>query len=254
MIYSSNCIICGNYTNNNHLFCKDCFIYIKNINYELKMYGGRQDLKTFYFNLKETCEYSNDIDYIKEACLFLYAIAMRVRDNFEDYYLINRVENDIEYLTENIETIEDLNFEDEKEKRFFSSEKEYYLKTNYLTNYEKKFYNAMKTKLDSRFILIPQVNLQSIVETDTYTRNDELYRNIDFGIFESTCFTPLLMIEINGREHKENAYKIKRDNSVKQILEQINVAFYTIENEEIDYKLEQITNEIKNIVTDFFNI
>ena len=88
-----------------------------------------------------------------------------------------------------------------------------------MTGFEKYFYDILvelETELGIR--IQPQVNLASIVqkETNNYYIN-ELFRNIDFGIFTKDYNELLLLIEINDSSHYLSE-RIKRDKKVQEIL------------------------------------
>ena len=140
--------------------------------------------------------------------------------------------------------------------RFYNPNKIYIRKNPVLSIYEKKFFHIMRKKLYPNFIITPQVNLQSIIETNTNTRNNELFRNVDFGIFDTEMYNPILLIEINGKQHNNKEYWIKRDNSVKEILEKANIMLYTINNEDLknDKKIEELANELLNLTIKIENI
>lgn len=132
--------------------------------------------------------------------------------------------------------------------------KNYYRKTPVLNIHEKKFFHIMRKKIGDKFIITPQVNLQSIIETDSYERNDELFRNIDFGIFDTEMYNPIMLIEVNGKQHENDLYWKKRDNSVKEILEKSNILFYTISNEEFKNNTKRIADEILEIIYKMENV
>lgn len=142
----------------------------------------------------------------------------------------------------------------ENDKRFYNPNKNYYRKTPVLNIHEKKFFHIMRKKIGDKFIITPQVNLQSIIETDSYERNDELFRNIDFGIFDTEMYNPIMLIEVNGKQHENDLYWKKRDNSVKEILEKSNILFYTISNEEFKNNTKRIADEILEIIYKMENV
>lgn len=136
------------------------------------------------------------------------------------------------------------------EYKFYDKTKRYSVKDNVLNNTEKRFYEYVKKNLKKKYTITPQVNLQTIIDTDTNTRNDELYRNIDFCIFRTKGYVPLLAIELNGRQHYSDTFWIERDKSIQKILESANLKLITIKNEElrIDKRLiRKIYNKIKHI-------
>lgn len=116
-----------------------------------------------------------------------------------------------------------------------------------MTNYEKKFYNILKN-LEDEYIIIPQLNLAAIIQKKNNNRYyNELFRNIDFAIFDKNFDKILLLIEIDDKTHTK--YKRKdRDLKVKKICNDVNlklIHFYTKYPNEQDYVLNRIRNELK---------
>lgn len=93
---------------------------------------------------------------------------------------------------------------------------EYKVKTCLMTATEINYYNCLRSILPSQFIVQPQVNLATVLEKDagSYYQN-ELYRNIDFCIFDN-YYRPLLLIEINDETHRQPK-RIERDKKVAEI-------------------------------------
>lgn len=138
--------------------------------------------------------------------------------------------------------------------RFYNPQKKYFRRTPVLSVYEKKFFKLMRDKLKNNFIITPQVNLQTIIETDSKERNDELFRNIDFGIFDTEMYNPILMIEINGPNHYNTSYWKRRDASINEILNQANIMLYTINNEDLNKDIEILTDEIVELIYKIENL
>ncbi len=111
---------------------------------------------------------------------------------------------------------------------------------------EKKFYKKLSL-LNNEYIVIPQVNLASIIEKRSNVRfHNELFRNIDFGIFDKETMEVLLLIEVNDRTHAYSSRK-KRDRSVREICLNADIpliTFYTTYPNETDYVLNRIRKEI----------
>ncbi len=111
-----------------------------------------------------------------------------------------------------------------------------------LTYTELKFYDALKIAIPNNYLIYPQINLASIINrTDKHKYQSELYRNIDFVVFNKE-YSPILLIEINDKTHNKQDRK-DRDNKVKEICQQANlpiIAFWT------DYGINQsyINNKI----------
>ena len=139
------------------------------------------------------------------------------------------------------------------EYKFYDSSKHYSLKENLLNENEMKFFNAVRNSIHHKYVIIPQVNLQTIVETDTNTRNDELFRNIDFIIYHTEKFIPFLAIELNGQQHYTNPYWKERDNSVKSILKDIGLPLLTIDVKDLRKMDEQYIQKTINKVIKYLN-
>lgn len=135
------------------------------------------------------------------------------------------------------------------EYKFYDENKNYYLKYPLLNDYEKRFFYLAKKLLPKHLYLIPELNLQSIIETDTNTRNDELFRNVDFCIFNTKYYLPLVIIEINGQQHYTNEYWKERDKSVKSILNTVSIPIETIDTKDLkNMKDKDLKIIIKNII------
>ncbi len=104
--------------------------------------------------------------------------------------------------------------------------KNIYIKRKLLTNTELTFYNYFK-KLEPQYIVLPQINLASIInkKNNFRTYQNELYRNIDFCIFDQNLEV-LLAIEINDDSHKTYKRKL-RDKKVKEILNSCSIELLT---------------------------
>ncbi len=116
---------------------------------------------------------------------------------------------------------------------FYNSEKQYFLKKSLLNQYEMVLYKILEENLDKKYIVLPQINLQSIIETNSNKRNNELYRNLDFVIFYRDSLKPILAIELNGLLHKEDKYVKLRDESIKRILNSAGLKLIIITSEEL---------------------
>lgn len=118
----------------------------------------------------------------------------------------------------------------------------------FMSPYERKFYNMLKS-LENEYTIIPQLNLASVIKKLNNTRfYTELFRNIDFAIFDKDMNKLLLLIEINDKTH--NKYKRKdRDLKVKKICNDVNVkllSFYSNYPNEKNYVLNRINKELQN--------
>lgn len=126
-----------------------------------------------------------------------------------------------------------------------------YSKKSLMTKYERFFYDILiELKDELNIEIMPQVNLASIINKDNnnYYRN-ELFRNIDFGIFTKDYKELILLIEINDKTHNTKNRKsrdIKVDNIVKSAGVNL-IKFYSNYPNKKDYVIDRIKNEIKNI-------
>lgn len=125
----------------------------------------------------------------------------------------------------------------------------YQQKDSLITDYEKYFYNILEETFGNEYKIQTQVNLASIVKkVDNSKYQNELFRNIDFGIFEKSTLKPLLMIEINDSTHK-NSNRYQRDLNVRKILEESDIkliTFYSSYQNKRDYVIDRITKELND--------
>ena len=119
-----------------------------------------------------------------------------------------------------------------------------YQKKCLMTEMEKKFFNAIKQSVGTDYTVQPQINLATIIEKQgDFKYQNELYRNIDFGIFDDN-FNVVLLIEINDETHNEPNRK-KRDAKVRDISKTADIpmiTFYTkygVNQDYIDKKIKE---------------
>lgn len=133
-----------------------------------------------------------------------------------------------------------------------------YVKRNFMTSTEMIFYNKIK-ELNDEYIIIPQVNLGTIIEKKTKGYRNELFKNIDFAIFSKDFKEVLLLIELNDSTHQQYKRR-KRDRNLYDICKNANIkliTFYTKYPNEKNWVLNRIKNEIssqKNTKTEDTNI
>ena len=121
-----------------------------------------------------------------------------------------------------------------------------YNRKTFMTNYELDFYNKIK-ELEKDYSIIPQINLATIVAKNKKGYLTELFRNIDFAIFNKDFSHLLLLIELNDRSHTIKKRK-NRDLKVKKICNDCNyrlITFYTAYPNEKNYVLNRIIKEIE---------
>ena len=118
-----------------------------------------------------------------------------------------------------------------------------------MTQCEKYFYDILVENFSKDYLIMPQVNLATIINKNKDFPNqyqNELYRNIDFGIFDKVNMQPLLLIEINDKTH-EQPDRIKRDLKVKEICNEANIkliTFYTKYDNKKQYVIDRIKKEL----------
>ena len=98
-----------------------------------------------------------------------------------------------------------------------------YSAKNYLmTDCEKEFFETINSILQGNYILQPQINLASVIEKESFEKyRNELFRNIDFGVFDKD-YKLLLLIEINDQTHQEKKRQ-ERDRKVKMICQKAGI-------------------------------
>lgn len=142
-----------------------------------------------------------------------------------------------------------------KEEEEILKEKTVYKKKNIMTDYEYKFYLILKELEKYNYKVIPQVNLATIVEkVNNKKYYTELFRNIDFVIFNEDLTDVLLLIEVNDATHNTKKRK-SRDIKVKSICANAGlnlITFYTKYANEKSYVLNRVlasitTNNNNNI-------
>ena len=106
-------------------------------------------------------------------------------------------------------------------------EPKYTAKDALLTPTEIKYYDLISEMIGNRYLFFPQINLASIInkESDNNSRTD-LFRNIDFGVFDYN-FKPILLIEINDNSHFRKD-RIERDEKVAKILKKAKLPLLTL--------------------------
>ena len=124
-----------------------------------------------------------------------------------------------------------------------------YIQKNFMTDCEKDFYFKLKD-LENDYIIIPQLNLATVVHKVGAKYCSELFRNIDFAIFDKD-YHLLLLIELNDRTHT-TLKRRDRDLKVKKILDDCHIpliTFYTYypnENQYVINRVNKVLNEIRS--------
>lgn len=134
-------------------------------------------------------------------------------------------------------------------KKVYKTVNNQYKKKKIMSQNEINFYNKLKN-IESKMNVkvFPQINLASVIEKINKTRyQTELFRNIDYGIFNEE-YELILLIELNDQTHNQKN-RIKRDKSVKEICQKANIkiiTFYTKYPNELEYIENRIKKEISN--------
>lgn len=122
-----------------------------------------------------------------------------------------------------------------------------YYRKRIMTNSEINFLKKL-SDLKDKYLIIPQVNLASIIEKRGAKYHSELFRNIDFGIFDKD-YNLLLLIELNDKTHT-SVKRRDRDLKVKKILSDCQIPlliFYTYYPNEKSYVLNRISSALNKI-------
>ena len=127
-----------------------------------------------------------------------------------------------------------------------------YVSKQFLSNSEYDFLTKfIDLENELHVNIVPQVNLASIIQKVSNSRfNTELFRNIDFGIFNADYSKLLLLIELNDESHN-NYHRKKRDIKVRDICNKAGIkliTFYTRYSNEKEYVKSRIIKEL-NIST-----
>ena len=102
----------------------------------------------------------------------------------------------------------------------------YFVKDKLLTATEIKYYDAIRSVVGNSFLVFPQINLASVIDKEGGTNfRNELFRNIDFAIFDYD-FHPLVLIEINDNTHFRKD-RIERDQKVLSICKKAGIPLVT---------------------------
>ena len=149
-------------------------------------------------------------------------------------------------IAQTLKKTEEINTEEQTNKDN-NINKNQYKKKNFLTYAEKNFLSMLYELKKYDLIIVPQVNLATIIQkTGEFQYQNELYRNIDFGIFDKN-YNILLLIELNDKTHQQ--YKRReRDIKVKEIIKQANIkliTFYTDKPNKPDYVIKRIIKELE---------
>lgn len=118
----------------------------------------------------------------------------------------------------------------------------YEVKDVFISPIEIKYLKAIKNALPKGYYVQSQINLGSvIVRNDNAKFHNELFRNVDAGVFDSNHH-PIFLIEINDSSHKSKQ-RSERDLKVKNICEEAGIPliiFWTVNGVDENYIKKRI--------------
>lgn len=106
-----------------------------------------------------------------------------------------------------------------------SKKAKYSVKPSLMTPTEKEYFRAIEAAVGDRYIVLPQVNLASVIDKTGEGFRSELFRNVDFGVFDYD-YSPVLLIEINDNTHFRKD-RMERDEKVGAILKKARLPLVT---------------------------
>lgn len=108
----------------------------------------------------------------------------------------------------------------------------YSRKKSYITACEFDFLMLLRKIEPSKYEVLPQAALVSVIDklTETSYRN-ELFRIIDYIFVDRTTFAPLLLVELNDRSHLRADRKL-RDDKVNEICRKAKMPLVAFTTEE----------------------
>ena len=112
-----------------------------------------------------------------------------------------------------------------------------------LTRYESQiFLRLFPLYKEHGYLVYPQVNLASVIrKRGDFKFQNELYRNLDFGIFDRE-YNVVVLIEINDITHS-TPQRASRDIKIRNICEQANIpliTFYASKPNTSEYMIKRI--------------
>lgn len=110
----------------------------------------------------------------------------------------------------------------------------YVRKKSYITPCEFDFLIMLRKIDSSRYEVLPQCALLSVIDkvTETSYRN-ELFRIVDYVFVDAVTFAPLLLVELNDRSHLRADRKM-RDEKVNEICSKAKLPLVTFTTAQID--------------------
>ena len=156
---------------------------------------------------------------IVEICFICYTVMNKNKGEFNNQEINN---SDNNYTTTN-------------------TTQTYFLKS-YVSNNERMYFDAIKEAVGDKYFVYPQICLASIIDKHTDGYRNELFRIVDFGIFDKN-FNLILLIEINDSSHNSYERQI-RDKKVLDICFKAGIpiiAFWTSQGFNKDLIIDKIS-------------
>jgi len=222
-----NCIICGDNSYGLPL-CRDCYNKKLIILESLKSIS-MNDLLLSYEDNKSKLSFAIRQNDMFTYLLNMLSIAESIKNTYDDQNL---------YIKFNEELYSLLSSKTNMNCR-------YTLKTSLLTDAENFFYEKLKDIFEDKYIILPQIHLLTIIKKNYFSKNKDLNRIVDYGIFNDN-YKPLALIELNGDSHYEHD-RLIRDEQVSNICLEAGIPLITFWLDE-KYSDEQIKKEIESAI------
>ena len=95
-------------------------------------------------------------------------------------------------------------------------QKNYRKKLRYMSSAEQSFLRVLRIMVGPRYEVCPQAPLVSVVEKTSGAFRNELFRVVDYVIFDIATAEPKLLIELNDASHNRSD-RAERDRKVAEI-------------------------------------
>lgn len=177
-------------------------------------------------------------------CIFCQKILLK--DQMHNLYKKQEQDKDND-IGSNQVTLSNTNISDDSEVLQKQEEEIFYEIKQLMTKSEKEFYKKL-LPLETEYKIVPQLNLAAIINKKNSKYHNELFRNIDYAIFDKNYDNLLLLIELNDSSHARNKRKY-RDYKVKKICTRVGIkliTFYTSMPNKQNYVINRVKNEIAN--------
>lgn len=122
-----------------------------------------------------------------------------------------------------------------------------------LTPTEFHFYKALRAATDDRYLIVPQVHLEGLVEVakgERYWRtyfNKTIKKSVDFVLFDRDTVVALLAIELDDYSHHYEQRK-ERDDFVNQLFTQVGLKLLRIPTQQ-NYDSAHLRAQLDKLIT-----